>query len=296
MSVDGALDGGPFAVGSRLIQFPPRQPRFLAIQGKIPAAEIVHVKARRAQMLWSLSRTWPVRNHLWAPAGSAAREAWEQGITALGSPSLGLTLGLLGEPGQRQKLTLVVPGSPWVAKVALSADARGSIEREADNYDLLQASGLLRDAVPDHRRAGEVLLIERVEGSHPTWASPEASRWILESLLAPDGGAIQHGDVTPWNLMLTREGYRLFDWEDANPASRVDPLHNLLDFVIRGAAVARAAPERVSSFLRAYLPDRRTDALRSYESYRRNLTEGRIDGLEVRTGKYLRFLAKKSKS
>lgn len=279
-----------------LVQYPARQPRVVARAGRLPTSEIVRVKARRAQILWALSRAWPTRDWLWRPANDVVREAWEKGIAALGSPSSDLAMGLLGEPGPRQKLTLLVPGSRWVAKVALDVSARQSIEREAANYDLLEAEGLLRGAVPKHKRAGEVLLVERLEGSHPSWASQEAARWILESLLTSDGEAIQHGDVTPWNVIRTREGYRLIDWEDASPAGRVDPLLNLLDFVIRGAAVCRATPARVNSLLGAYLPDCRADILSAYESYRQELTDGRIDGLQTRTGRYLGFLAETVKA
>lgn len=251
---------------------------------------IIRVKARRAQILWAASRVWPLRDRLWIVADASVQMAWERGMVALGSPSADRAVALLGEPGPRQKLTLVVPGSPWVAKVALDASARRSLEREANNYDLLETEGLLRGAVPSHKKTGEVLLVERLEGSHPSWSSQEAAHWVLESLLAPDGRAIRHGDVTPWNVMLTPDGYRLLDWEDAEPIRRVDPLCNLLDFVLRGAAVARAAPTKVNLFLRHYLPNRRADVLISYESYRRDVIGERTDGLERRVRGYLRTL------
>lgn len=279
---------------SQLVQFPAGRPRVVTTGVGSPAAEILHVKARRAQVLWAISRVWPLRDRLWITADAAVQMAWEKSMATLGSPSADGAVGLLGEPGPRQKLTLVVPGSPWVAKTALGPSARRSIEREANNYDLLEASGLLQCAVPSHKRVGDVLLIERLEGSHPSWASGEAARWILESLLEPDGGAIQHGDVTPWNVMQTHDGYRLLDWEDAEPTGRVDPLHNLLDFVLRGAAVARAAPARVNSFIGDYLPNCRADILNSYETYRRELTAGRIDALQGRVQRYLRSLGKSS--
>lgn len=284
------------AAAVQLVQFPARRPRVVASGEMGPVAEIVRVNARRARALWTLSRYWPLRDHLWIPADEAVRGAWDTGMIALGSPQGDLAVGLVGERGPRQKLTLVVPGSPWVAKVALEASARRSIEREADNYDLLQASGLLRGAIPNHRRAGEVLLVERVEGPHPTWDSRSAAEWILESLQAPDGGGIQHGDVTPWNVIRAHDGYRLIDWEDANLAGGVDPLFNVLDFVIRGAALSRSAPAKVNSLLSGYLQGRRVETLNAYESYRRRLTDGRIDALKARSETYLRHLARTSRS
>lgn len=286
--------GARAAAFSQLVQFPAGRPRVVTTGAGSPAAEILRVKARRARVLWAVSRVWPLRSHLWITADAAVQMAWERSMAALGSPSSDGAVGLLGEPGPRQKLTLVVPGSPWVAKAALHPSARRSIEREASNYDLLEASGLLRSTVPSHKRVGDVLLIERLEGSHPSWASREAAKWILESLPVSDRGAIQHGDVTPWNVMQTRDGYRLLDWEDAEPAGRVDPMHNLLDFVLRGAAVARAAPVRVNSFIGDYLPNGCADILISYESYRREITAGRFDGLQGRVQRYLRSLGESS--
>ena len=245
--------------------------------------------AEGAQILWAASRLAAARP-LMDSGGCLCSDGvgegpWSRWVRHIQDRAV----ALLGEPGPPQKLTLVVPGFPWVAKVALDASARRSLEREANNYDLLE-TGFLRGAVPSHKKTGEVLLVERLEGSHPSWSSQEAAHSVLESLLAPDGRAIRHGEVTPWNVMLSPDGYRLLDREDAEPIRRVDPLCNSAHFVLRGAAVARAAPTKVNLFLRHYLPNRRADVLISYESYRRDVIGERTDGLERRVRGYLRTL------
>lgn len=86
-------------------------------------------------------------------------------------------------------------------------------------------------------------------GGGGAWA-PDDVVPLAEALAAagPAGGAITHGDLTPWNLVRTGRGPVLLDWESARWAD--EPLHDLAHFVVQGGALLeRYGPERAVSLL-----------------------------------------------
>jgi hypothetical protein len=64
----------------------------------------------------------------------------------------------------------------------------------------------------------------------------------------PEGRAVTHGDLTPWNLVRSTSGPVLLDWESARWVD--EPLHDLAHFVVQGGALlGRYSPERAVALL-----------------------------------------------
>ncbi len=63
-----------------------------------------------------------------------------------------------------------------------------------------------------------------------------------------DLGPIVHGDLTPWNLIASRNGMVAIDWEQWRPVK--DPLFDLTYYIIRSAALlSRYKPQQVLDLL-----------------------------------------------
>lgn len=127
-----------------------------------------------------------------------------------------------------------------VAKVAIGEAAR-TLDREAENLErlgpLLQAP--LRAPKIIGREPGVLVLepVHRIPRRHP---------WELEEEVAAALGAFfrngqagadppqrgpGHGDLAPWNLLRTADGWTLIDWESAGTDS--EAFHDLSHFVVQ---------------------------------------------------------------
>jgi len=197
--------------------------------------------------------------------------AWEIGTSFLDQPQQAI-VGILGEPGPEQRLVLVPAEERIVVKVAVRASGDALVERERACLARLQETGWrhlgprLRDGtrIPV-RTARAVLLMDRVDGTHPSWNNGAVHLDLLRALSAPVGCddsencspaetsvGLHHGDVTPWNLVLKDDGTLvLLDWELAQLSTNAHPLCGVLDFILRGAVVARARKARVAPVIQA---------------------------------------------
>jgi thymidylate kinase len=202
-------------------------------------------------------------------------------------------------PGRFVVLIVGADGAPVaVAKVALDAAGRATLAREATNLERLGA--LLPPPLSAPRllgRADGALVMEAVpwQARWRPWRMPEDVAFALGVFFrAGPGGVVNgcagssHGDVAPWNLLKTTNGWVLVDWEDARAAR--PPFYDLMHYLAQsrtllgrpstrelvdgvagkrgwvGAAVAAYArgaqlsPDEAWPYLLAYLEDHIGDA------------------------------------
>jgi hypothetical protein len=218
-------------------------------------------------------------------------EAWRKGLDQLGCPDGRQALGILGEPGEEQKLVIVTPRSYWAVKIAIGRDALKAIQAEAHQYEMLQASNWpAREAAPKVKRlSDDMMLLERLEGVHPQWDDPHVHRWIKEDLIQDSSEkGIFHGDVTPWNVISAQGSYKLLDWEKADSLRYTSPTNNLLDYILRGAAVKHVRPAKVHGVMADHLKDV-VEQLAAYRTYRKTLPSPQMDGLAGPVERYIHF-------
>jgi hypothetical protein len=140
----------------------------------------------------------------------------------------------------------IVSGGRLAAVVKVGpADDRG-LRREADMLGrLAEADRPL--SIPRLRWAGTwreryVVAMDAV----PNRGSPRRAdtAQILDLCVAmatggPWGASVVHGDLAPWNLLVTDAGLVLVDWENAELESR--PMHDLTHFLVVEAGARRRA-------------------------------------------------------
>ena len=153
-----------------------------------------------------------------------------------------------------------------------------------------------------------VLLMDRVVGEHPQWDDHLVHRELFRALSLSGGDdravssrdagvGLHHGDVTPWNVVqMTNGTLMVLDWEFADFSMSTHPACGVLDFVLRGAIVARARPSRVRPVLLNAIRHSGIDAsvgsdvLNLYRTYRLSVQEAvadRIDSLAAQTDQLL---------
>jgi hypothetical protein len=131
-----------------------------------------------------------------------------------------------------------------MAKVATDADAARALDQEAANIEALgrllppplAAPGILS-------REPGLLLLEAVDW-RPRWSPwrlDEAAAHALGVFFrtgARDGAELlgpAHGDFAPWNLLQTKDGWALIDWEDAATEQR--PYFDLCHYLVQSHAL-----------------------------------------------------------
>jgi thymidylate kinase len=285
------------APDTSLVSYPPSEPRVVARRGEAEsAAEYVAATSPPARLRWALAAKPILGRVLWKPLDFSTRAAWERGLRYFDDPDQPIT-GVLSEAGPLQRLVLIPSREELVAKIPLREGGVVLNERERAALSELRntawhALGPRIHVKDDLAAADGVLLTERVVGHHPRWDDAKVQLELLHKL----GGGLHHGDVTPWNVLVREGGLLvLVDWESTDFSAHASPLCGLLDFILRGAVVARARRGRVRSVLFAALT--RSDQTRDladvaaeYRSYRRRvraMSVGRPDGLDSRVEQVL---------
>jgi hypothetical protein len=247
---------------------------------------------------------------LWRPPPREVALAWKQGIRFFETARQPI-VGVLSDPGQDQRLTLIPWGEGTVVKIGVGGSSDDVIDRERACLTRLQHTRW-RDAAPslhgtrnapgDRERA--VLLMERVRGRHPRWDDSDVHVELL-GLLRQEPGApaesfptpgLFHGDVAPWNVLQSDAGRLvILDWESAQLSETADPLCGVLDFILRGAVAARARVARCCAAVKVAIgasggsPEEH-EVLLVYRRYRervRATARGRPDALGERSQRLL---------
>jgi hypothetical protein len=280
---------------SGLLAYPPSEPRLVA-DTSARSRGWMHVASgsRRARARWQLAQSPRLGGWLWKPPRPEVEEAWKIGLSFLRQGPQPI-VGVLSDSGPEQWLTLIPADDDVVVKVAVHPAGDAVIERERANLIRLGESPWrrlgprARDDPRTSTAARAVILMDLLPGRHPKWDERRALADLVRALPRPvdrNGGpagpsaALHHGDVTPWNVVVQDTGALfLVDWELAELTRDTHCVCGLLDFVLRGAVVARARPARVGPVLLdavrlAGCEQRpRVEVVDLYRAYRRQVRE-----------------------
>jgi hypothetical protein len=160
---------------------------------------------------------------------------------AIGLPGAGIATVRSVAPGRRALGH--ASGGVLRAYVKVGPLDDEGLRREADALGHLDGGGAV--AVPRLRWMGEwgerfVLATEAVDSTGPP---RRADAWsVLDTCIAMSSGlagngAVVHGDFAPWNLLGTRTGLVVVDWENAR--FELDPLYDLTHFVVQQGVLGR---------------------------------------------------------
>jgi hypothetical protein len=126
-----------------------------------------------------------------------------------------------------------------LAKIALRDEARASLAREAANLVRLRRYLPAPLEAPAILAQGDGFLLFAVERWRPR-ARPlpmptEVARALGELFSQGDSSlGPAHGDTVPWNLLRTRTGWLLVDWEHATEAA--PPFHDVFHYLVHSFA------------------------------------------------------------
>lgn len=283
--------------GLRLLAYPRGRARFVISDQARPPTVPAYL-SHLSRLRWTIAGQKIARHWFWVAPDANVTLAWEAANQLLGraAPSRS-AIGYISDSEGQRALVLDPRQGEWVAKVPVDDASADRIAREAGRYaeaalHIAAGSGPL----PETRRTGNGLLVQRLVGLHPRWDDPDVHRWILTNLVTDRAEGLFHGDVTPWNVIVARTGIKVIDWEKARFDRFVSPSTNVLDFVLRGAAVARVAARRVQQALADLVHRRVVDrrevaaAVAGYARYREvvEAEQQRRDALSGRVTSYLR--------
>jgi hypothetical protein len=126
-----------------------------------------------------------------------------------------------------------------IAKIALSEEARASLAREAANLARLRRHLPAPLEAPTVLGQGDGVLVFAVERwrprRRPLRMPTEVARGLGELFAHGEAGlGPAHGDAVPWNLLHTRTGWLLVDWENATEAA--PPFHDVFHYLVHSFA------------------------------------------------------------
>jgi hypothetical protein len=211
----------------------------------VSALSIYQPVTARGRLGWELGR---------AAAASGLLRAWPRGeapethVMAAVAPYLvpGATFAVqrANHPGRHQAMLIGSDGRPYaLAKVASDESEIRALELEAANiarFGRMLEAPLRPPTILDH--VPGLLLLESI-----AW-SPRNRPWLLPSDVAQALGrayarslndrgedGMAHGDCAPWNLLKTRGGWVLVDWEAA--IAGAPPFFDLFHFLVQSHAL-----------------------------------------------------------
>jgi thymidylate kinase len=208
----------------------PRGPRRISRA----ALRIYHPMTRRGLVAWHIARALAALGALrLLPRGEPPQVDVRRLLAPWTPPGGAMAIGRGSVSGRDFALLLDREGreAAW-AKIATDTEGRRLLLSEARNLEGM------RKRLPPPLSAPAVLSVE--EGllvlEAVAW-EPRARPWLLPPDVAEALGAFArgtpprcHGDVAPWNLLRTRAGWRLVDWEHAGEGI---PFQDLFHFLFR---------------------------------------------------------------
>jgi hypothetical protein len=126
-----------------------------------------------------------------------------------------------------------------IAKIALHEEARTSLVREAASLARLRRYLPVPLEAPATLAQGDGVVLFAVERWRPRWRPlrmpTEVARALGEFFSHGDSSlGPAHGDAVPWNLLRTRTGWLLVDWENATEAA--PPFHDVFHYLVHSFA------------------------------------------------------------
>jgi hypothetical protein len=205
---------------------------------------VYHPVTRRSRLGWEMARFAAGRGAFGIRRGLplVPREVWE--ATARLIPEGGaMAIARANHPGRF--ISLVVSGDGRlkafvkVARDSIGATALIKERLSIERWGPLLTPPLYAPRVLDHRYGA--LILEPVEWIARTgpWRMDEGVAHSLgrfyratSSSRHPEVG-VSHGDCAPWNVLQTRSGWALIDWEDADENG--SPFFDLFHFFVQSS-------------------------------------------------------------
>jgi thymidylate kinase len=227
------------------------EPRWLLPRGSASVARaglgVYHPVTLRARVGWEAARTLAsLGGFRMLPRGPAPSGELRAVIDRYVPPGGALATARTNHAGRSIALIMAADGSDVaVAKIAAREEARSALLREAANLERL--GGLLPPPLSAPKildRREDVLVLEAVawRARWRPWHVPEEVAFALGAFFRygsetgdRHGVGLSHGDVAPWNLLQTSDGWVLIDWEDAQEMQA--PFYDLLHFLVQAHAL-----------------------------------------------------------
>jgi hypothetical protein len=140
-------------------------------------------------------------------------------------------------------------GPSAIAKIALHDEAQALLAREAANLGRLRRHLPAPLEAPTILARGDGVLLFAVERWRPRrrpLRMPTEVARALGELFAHGDSSLgpAHGDAVPWNLLRTRTGWLLVDWENATDAA--PPFHDVFHYLVHSfATLGRPSGEEI---------------------------------------------------
>jgi len=202
------------------------------------ALRVYHPVTRRGLIVWRLSRALAALGALrLLPRGEPPPVDVRRLLASWTPPGGAIAVARANLPRRHLALLLDRGGrdAAW-AKMATDTEGRRLLVAEARNLESMRKSLSPPLSAPAVLSAEEGLLVVEAVA----W-EPRARPWLLPPDVAEALGALArgtptrcHGDVAPWNLLRTREGWRLVDWEDAGEGV---PFQDLFHFLFQASVL-----------------------------------------------------------
>jgi hypothetical protein len=220
------------------------------------ALGIYHPMTGRGRLGWEAARLFASSGGFrLLPRGEGPPRQVAKALAAHLPPRSTLAVARMTHPGRGRYLALIVGEQGQlhgVAKVATDADAARALDQEAT---LIEAVGRLLPSPLSAPgilcREPGLLLLGAVDW-HPRrspWRLDEAVAYALGVFFrngAREGPELLgpvHGDFAPWNLLRTKDGWVLIDWEDASPEQL--PYFDLCHYLVQAHVLLGRPSSRV---------------------------------------------------
>jgi len=217
----------------------PRTPRAAAVGG----LRVYHPMTLRGGLAWGLARAVALVGGFWLLPGHDADDAVAP-IAASSPPDSTFAVAVGRRPGRTTVLVMDRGGHAIaLAKTATDDGGRSRLAHEASAGDRFRDALTAPLSSPRVLSRGEDMLVfEAVDwiARRNAWRLPEEvaaaiGRFYRAGVRPGLEGGFTHGDLAPWNLLRTREGWALIDWADA----RADgpPFYDVLHHLVQSHAL-----------------------------------------------------------